>query len=196
MHDLTAFWEHISLDFQGKTTIFSPTYLFGTASALPLGVENSDEDFIMTDMEIEPGTTNAKQAAPGLNATTEPNMATLVSGIIQDAHTLVRQQAEMLKAEVKEDLRRSKRAAELGSLGIVMLTVGFLALVNTLAHLLHTYTGLELWASWGVIAGLFLICGGILAWVSYSLLERFNPLPDKTYQALQETIQWNTKTPR
>jgi hypothetical protein len=116
----------------------------------------------------------------------------LVSGILDDAQSLVRQQVEMLKAEVKEDFRRSKRAAEFGGLGIVMLTVGFLGLVASLAYFLHEYYRFSMWASWGITGGIFLLTGAALAATSYILLERFNPLPDKTFKALQENLSWKT----
>jgi hypothetical protein len=98
----------------------------------------------------------------------------------------------MLKAEVREDFRRSKRAAEFGGAGIVMLTVGFLGLVTALAYFLHEYYQFSMWASWGITGGLFLAVGGALAATSYILLERFNPLPDKTFTALQENLTWKT----
>jgi hypothetical protein len=120
-------------------------------------------------------------------------MTALVSGILDDAQKLLRQQAEMFKAEVKEDFRRSKRAAEFGALGIVMLTVGFLGLVSALAYFLHEYYQFSMWASWGITGGLFLLIGGALAATSYILLERFNPLPDKTFNALQENLSWKTR---
>lgn len=116
----------------------------------------------------------------------------LVSGILDDAQKLVRQQIEMLMSEMREDFRRSKRAAEFGSLGIVLLTVGFLGLVMCMASVLHEQYQLSLWVSWGITGGLFLIVGGVLAATSYILLERFNPLPDKTFHALQENLTWKT----
>lgn len=116
----------------------------------------------------------------------------LVSGILDDAHKLLRQQFDMLKAEVKEDFRRSKRAAEYGGLGIVLLTVGFLGIVMALAYFLHEQYQFSMWASWGITGGLFLIVGGALAATSYIMLERFNPLPDKTFRALQENLSWKT----
>jgi len=117
----------------------------------------------------------------------------LVSGILDDAQTLVRQQIEMLKAEVKEDFRRSKRAAEYAGLGIVLLTVGFLGVVTALANLLHEQFAFSMWASWGITGTIFLAAGGAFAATSYILLERFNPLPDKTFNALQENLSWKTK---
>ncbi|MBA4189591.1 MAG: hypothetical protein C0467_16520 [Planctomycetaceae bacterium] len=119
----------------------------------------------------------------------------LVSGILDDAQTLVRQQIEMLKAEVREDFTRSKQAAEFGALGIVLLTVGMLGLVTALANLLHEHYQFSMGASWGITGTLFTILGGAAAATSYLLLERFNPLPDKTFNALQENLSWKT-TPK
>ena len=141
----------------------------------------------MTETESRTALAESPPATPG-NGT----MTGLVSGIVNDAQTLMRQQIEMLKAEVKEDFRRSKRAAEFGGLGIVMLTVGFLALVGALGFFLHEYYGFSLGASFGITGGVFLLIGGALAATSYILLERFNPLPDKTFNALQENLSWKT----
>ena len=117
----------------------------------------------------------------------------LVAGIIHDAQKLFHQQTEMLKAEVREDFHRSKRAAEFGSLGIVCGTVGVMGLLTALAYLLHEQFQFAMWASWGIVGGLFLLAGVALGGFSYILLERFNPLPDKTFNALKENITWQTK---
>src|SRR5262245_22483875 len=95
----------------------------------------------------------------------------LVSGIINDAQTLLKQQTEMLKAEVREDFQRSKRAAEFGSLGIVCATVGALGLITALAYLLHEQFQFAMWASWGIVGGLFMVAGVALGTFSYILLE-------------------------
>jgi hypothetical protein len=121
------------------------------------------------------------------------SVTALVSDIITDAQTLLRQQAEMLKAEVREDFQRSKRAAEYGSLGIVCCTVGALGLITSLAYLLHEQFQFAMWASWGIVGALFLLAGIALGSFSYFLLERFNPLPDKTFNALKENLTWQTK---
>jgi hypothetical protein len=127
------------------------------------------------------------------DATGAGSVTGLVSGIINDAQTLLRQQAEMLKAEVREDFKRSKRAAEFGALGIVCTTVGALGVVTALVYLLHEQYQFAMWASWGIVGGLFLIAGVALGGFSYVLLERFNPLPDKTLNAIKENISWQTK---
>jgi hypothetical protein len=117
----------------------------------------------------------------------------LVSGIIDDAQTLLKQQADMLKAEVREDFKRSKRAAEFGAVGIVFTTVGAMGLITALVYVLAEQYGFKMWASWGIVGGLFAIIGVACSAFSYILLERFNPLPDKTFNALKENITWQTK---
>jgi hypothetical protein len=139
-------------------------------------------------IDTETRSTPAETATPAANG----NVTGLVSGILDDAQKLVRQQIDMLKSEVREDFKRSKRAAEFGGLGIVLLTVGCLGLVMALAYFLHEYYQFSLWASWSITGGLFLLVGGALAATSYILLERFNPLPDKTFNALQENLSWKT----
>jgi hypothetical protein len=130
---------------------------------------------------------------PADSAVPPASVTGLVSGIISDAQTLLKQQADMLKAEVREDFKRSKRAAEFGAVGIVFTTVGALGLITALAYLLHEQYAFKMWASWGIVGGLFAIVGAACAGFSYVLLERFNPLPDKTFNALKENITWQTK---
>lgn len=120
-------------------------------------------------------------------------MTNLISGIVDDAQTLLRQQADMLKAEIKEDFQQSKRAAEFGAVSIVFTTVGVLVLIAALAYLLHEQYHLAMWASCGIVGGLFTIVGVACGAFSYILLERFNPLPDKTFNALKENVTWQTK---
>ena len=99
----------------------------------------------------------------------------------------------MLKAEVREDFKRSKRAAEFGAIGIVCATVGALGLVTALAYFLHEQYAFKMWASWGIVGAMFAGVGVACAAFAYLLLERFNPLPDKTFNALKENLTWQTK---
>jgi len=143
----------------------------------------------MTD--TQPRTSDVVNTRP--EPTVNGTVTSLVTGILDDAQKLVRQQFEMLKAEVHEDLQKSKRAAEFGGLGAVLLTVGILGLVTALAYFLHEQFQLSLWISWAITGGFFVILGTALAATSYILLERFSPFPTKTLHALQENLEWKTK---
>jgi len=123
----------------------------------------------------------------------QPTVAELVRGIIDDVQKLARQQIDMLKAEFKEDVRRTKQAAECGSLGVVLLTIGGLALVACLVFVLHEHYQFSMWASSLIIGGVLTAGGIVLSVIAYNLFESFNPLPDKTIHALQENLTWKTQ---
>ncbi|MDB5310861.1 MAG: hypothetical protein JWO38_5063 [Gemmataceae bacterium] len=131
---------------------------------------------------VEPG------PAAGQTTITE-----LVSGIIHDAQKLARQQIEMLKSEFKEDLHRTKRATEFGGLGVVLLTIGGLTLVAFLVELLHEQAGFKMWSSCLIIGAILFAAGVALAMTARNLFESFSPLPDKTFNALQENLTWKTE---
>lgn len=137
---------------------------------------------------------NGAQAHAPVHTEPAPAAVTdLVAGILSDAQQLLAQQAEMFKAEVRQDFQRSKRAAEFGGVAIVLATVGALGLVNALAHLLFEQFHLAMWASWSIVGGVFLLAGAACGFAAYSLLERFNPLPTKSIQALRENLSWQSK---
>lgn len=137
--------------------------------------------------------TNLTVPAAAPPATNGSTVTELVGGIINDAQHLFRQQVEMLKSEFHEDLRRTKQATMFGGLGIVALTVGALGMVFCVVYLLHEHYHISMAASWGIIGGLFLAAGVVLVLAARNLFESFNPLPDKTFTALQENLSWTTK---
>jgi uncharacterized membrane protein YqjE len=160
----------------------------GTAPALSTLVVEFPEDESMSDIQTQRSNVEAPPPLPQVDGT----VTTLVTGILDDAQKLVRQQIEMLKVEVTEDLHRSKRAAEFGGIGVVLLTVGILGLVTAIAYFLHDEFQLAMWVSWAIISGVIILIGIVLAFTSYTLLERINPVPNKTLHALRENLQWKT----
>lgn len=123
----------------------------------------------------------------------QQSVTDLVSGIMSDAERLFRQQIEMVRAEFKEDLRRSKQVLLAMSIGVVLLAIGVVMLIVSGAHLLHEQTQLPLSASWAIIGGSVLGLGIIAAVVGGRILASYNPLPDKSYNALTENVSWITK---
>jgi len=140
------------------------------------------------DTPLTPHT--APAVAPAGN---QPTVTELVRGIVDDFQRLAKQQVEMLKSEFKEDVRRTKRATEFGGLGIVLMTVGGLTLVACLVFLLHEQFQFSYTASAGIIGGILTVAGIVLGVLAYQLFESFNPLPDKTFHALQENLTWKTQ---
>jgi len=124
-----------------------------------------------------------------------PGLAPLISGIVNDAQTLLRQQLNLFQTEIKNDLSRSKDAAtSLAVGGVVALLAGFL-LCLMLAHLLvYIWPNLPLFAAYGIVGLLLGAVGGAFIYMGKHKFDEFNPLPDKSVQGIKETVQWNTKT--
>ncbi|HJZ59901.1 MAG TPA: phage holin family protein [Gemmataceae bacterium] len=125
---------------------------------------------------------------------TQQTVTELVRGILDDVQRLAKQQVGMLKAEVREDMNKTRTAMVYGGLGITLLTVGILALIFGLVYLLDwMYPGMPLWVAWMIVGGIFAVAGFVLGLVARNMFESFNPLPDKTFNALQENLTWKTQ---
>ena len=99
----------------------------------------------------------------------------------------------MLRAEVKEDVRRTKDAAIYMGIGAGVAALGSLFVVIGLVYLLNWFApGLPLFACWMIVGGVIVLGGGIAFLVGKRLFNSFNPLPDKTINALQENLSWIT----
>jgi hypothetical protein len=121
----------------------------------------------------------------------EPTMTGLVSGIINDAQDLLKQQLALFKQEIKEDVRKIKEAALALSVGIGILVVGGLLWCLMLVHLLSwAFPSLPLWCWYGFVGFVFVAGGGALLYVGKRRIESFNPLPEQSVRALKENVQW------
>jgi len=124
------------------------------------------------------------------------NATRLVSGILDDAGKLIRQQAALFRAEIREDVRRTLTAVKYLGVGIGVAAVGALFVIVGLVPLLHDLApSLPMWACWMIIGFAFVALGTAALLVGRSILKSFNPLPDKSLNALQENVSWIT-TPR
>jgi len=117
----------------------------------------------------------------------------LVSGIIDDTQRLFKQQAELLKADIKKDIKEAKEAGASMIVAGALLGSGGLLLLFALVHLLSwAIPQLPLWGSFGIVGGLLALAGGIAFYRGREKLEHLNPLPENSAQALQENLQWKT----
>ena len=123
------------------------------------------------------------------------SVTSLVSGIVHDAQELMKQQFELLKAEVRDDFRKMRDASEMLGAGAGLALMGgillSLALVYLLEFLFHPH--LPLWACFGIVALVFVVGGACLYFAGKRMLDKVNPLPEQTAEALKENVQWITK---
>lgn len=130
-------------------------------------------------------------ATPSAPLNPNGSVTELISGILNDSQRLIRQQVEMVRAEFKEDLRRSRQVAQYFGIGIGLIGLGTLLLVIAAVYLLNwAVPTLPLWACWAIVGGIATVAGGIAVLVANRMLSSYNPLPDKSFQALQENVSW------
>jgi hypothetical protein len=132
----------------------------------------------------------------------EPSIASLVGGIVNDVQDLLKQQMRLTRQEIEADLRKTKEPIGLMVTAFAFCLAGAFVLCLMVAHLLHWLgsppgtdpSHLPLWASYAIASSLFLIAGGgMVVWAKKKFEAIGNPLRDTT-QALKENIEWKTKT--
>jgi len=131
--------------------------------------------------------------ATDLKSTQEPSVTALVTGIISDAEDLLKQQFELLKHEVREDLRKTKEASFVIGLGAWLGLVGAILLVMMLVYLTQwLLPDWPLWVCYGIWGAIMFLAGGIAFFIGKNMFDSFSPLPEKSAQALKENVQWLT----
>jgi len=116
----------------------------------------------------------------------------LVSGILADAQELAKQQLALFRAEIKADLRRTVAAAALIAAGAVVALPTVFLVCNMFVYILHEVAGLQVWASYGIVAAVFLAVSAVLIGVGIQRFRSFNPLPDQSVEAFKENVRWMT----
>jgi len=123
----------------------------------------------------------------------EPSVAQLVSGIIDDAQRLMAQHAELLKADIRKDLHDAKEAGYSLGIGGGLLGAGGLLLLFMVAHFLNWMWEIPLWGGYGITGAVLALAGGLLFFRGQQQMDKINPLPENSIEAVKEDLQWKTK---
>ena len=89
-----------------------------------------------------------------MKSESDASVTSLVSGILNDAQDLFKQQVDLLKHELREDIRKTKDASLVLGLAVGLLLLGAVLLSFMLAYLLSwAMPELPLWACFGIVGG-------------------------------------------
>jgi len=133
----------------------------------------------------------------------EQSLSSLVGGIASDVQDLIKQQFQLTRREIEEDLRKGKEAALFLALGAAVAFLGAIALCLMVVHLMHWLSSpvgtdpavLPLWACHAIVGVALFAIGGIIAYAGQQKLKSVNPLHNPATEALKENVQWLT-TPK
>jgi hypothetical protein len=112
------------------------------------------------------------------------SVAELVGEVTQDLSTLMRQELELAKAEVKQEaVKTGKAAGMLGGAGFggyMTLLFASIALWWGLANLMD-----QGWAAL-IVAGIWALIGAVLFMVGRRRLQQVHPTPERTAETVKE----------
>lgn len=139
-------------------------------------------------MTTTPAGTSATDVPAPRGAEDERSLGEIVQALTQDTTTLLKQELELAKVELKaEATRAGKGAGMLGGAGLAGYLV-LLFLSFTLMFGLDTV--LPLWAAALITAGVWAAVAALLAVTGRTALKKANPQLPKTQQTLKEDAQW------
>jgi hypothetical protein len=126
---------------------------------------------------------------------TAPSVSSLVGGIIDDAQQLIRQEVQLARREIQEEIRKAKAAALSLALGAFVALLGAVLLSLMLVHLLFWATNdlhqqFPLWAWYAIVGGLFVAVGAALLYAARTKAGEIHLVPPQTAQTLRENVQW------
>jgi uncharacterized membrane protein YqjE len=123
----------------------------------------------------------------------EPTVTSLLSGIVNDAQELIKQQLQLFKHELKDDMKRAQEALPSLGLGVVVAVTACFLLGLTLAHLLAwAVPAIPLWGCYAITTVVFGVVGCILLYFAKKNLESL-PMSRQAAEATQENVEWLTK---
>ena len=124
-----------------------------------------------------------------------PETVPLLRGIVDDVQTLVQQQLTLLQVEVKNDARRTVKAAVPLIVGGLVSFIAVIILAITAAQAIHwAWPQLHPVVGYGIVGAALAIIGIACVLIGKARFQSFNPLPDKTLEGLKENLQWKKKT--
>ena len=137
-----------------------------------------------SSLEPEVGTPSTTTSAQG----DERSLGEIVGDISHDLTTLVKQELELAKTELKEEAGKAgKGAGLLGGAGVS----GLLALIflsGALAYLLDSWIPREL--AFLVVGLVWAVIGAVLALSGRKAIQSMNPQLPETQQTLKEDVAW------
>src|SRR5665648_239844 len=113
----------------------------------------------------------------------------LVKDLSRETSALVRQEVELAKAEMTETAQEYAMGAGLIAAAAALAFFAFGAL--TAAAVTALALVFELWLAALIVAGAYLLVGGIMGAVGYNRLKRGGtPVPDETVETIREDVKW------
>jgi uncharacterized membrane protein YqjE len=117
----------------------------------------------------------------------QPSIGSLISRTVGNVRALATAQVDLTKAEMSANVSRVQGITVLGIVVIAMLLQASLMLTFAIVYALVQF-GLPTWASFLIVAGVFLLVAAIAGAMAYSKAQGFRG-PDVAKVELEKTVE-------
>jgi MFS family permease len=117
----------------------------------------------------------------------------LISGILNDLRTLVKEEVALARVELREQAVRGRAAAMSFGLAAGALVFGVAFLLIALAIGIAELAGWPVWSGFLIVAALLGIIGFISLASGRRQIRALRPVPEQTVTTLKENSEWIAK---
>ena len=113
----------------------------------------------------------------------------IVEALRPQIQQLVAKQVEIARIELTPVGRQAGVAVGLLAVGAIFLLL-FLLFFFLAGMYIMNAAGFPPWASAGIVAGILLVIGGILAGAGANIMRKLDPKPHRTMHTFQQNVNW------
>ena len=124
------------------------------------------------------------------NRNDSQSLGSLISGIFQDAQTLIAKEIAAAKLELKQEMTKGIKAGVSLGIGGFLLVVGFILLTLMIVFLISTYTPIPLWGSLGIVGLVYCVAGAIALIIGKRKVAEVKPVPEDALQHTKEDVRY------
>lgn len=118
------------------------------------------------------------------------SFASLLGDALNDIRDLFRQEVNLARVEIKQEVLNAKAAAiKLGIAAFALLLAGVF-LLTALSHGVSDLFDIPIWAGFAAVGVLLGIVGGVLLALAKANVRAAGPIPARTARTLKENVEW------
>ena len=118
------------------------------------------------------------------------SIAALATGLVEDLKRLCRQELRLAQHEMQIELRKVVMGISYASVAILLSLIAITFFLLMLVHILHSYAGMPLWASYGVVGLIAILLTAVCGYGLYKIVSTLRLWPFRTVHSIKEDAQW------
>ncbi len=132
----------------------------------------------------------ARERVVGEQPQTESSIATLLSGLVVDAQTLVHREIDLAKTEVRVEIDKARNGVIALGAGMAVAAIGAVLLGHMLVYLINDLLNLSMWVAYLIVGALFAIIGAVLLQRGVEQMKQIDPVPHETIESVRKDVEW------